>query len=348
MPSDVEADRLESAPKSTEIAETEFAEIVRAGIPGPHLEFPDPSPVVRADALRRSPPEIPEVEFAEFCRGEIASFSMKSPRKETANEDAYASIFVTEERGMLLVADGLGGHRGGRKASNLLKTSLTKVVPRLLPRPSNSILISKVIDVPVPGDRGEPDSRSVLLDQIEKVNKRLIRSRMGAGTTLALVEIKGKRVRTFHAGDSEILIMSQRGNLKYSTVSHSPIGYAFESGMMTEEEAILHPDRHLVSNVVGSDLMSIEMGPWITLSARDTVLLATDGLFDNLLQSEIVEILRIGRLHESVAELAEIAIQRMLSPMEDFPSKPDDLTILAYRGSRTRRKRKSEKNAVRK
>jgi serine/threonine protein phosphatase PrpC len=104
-----------------------------------------------------------------------------------------------------------------------------------------------------------------------------------------------------------------------------------ESGIMTAEEALYHPDRHLISNVIGSDQMSVELGPWISLSPRDTVLLASDGLFDNLLQEEIVEFIRIGRPVDCVRKLAELARKRMLVPSMNVPSKPDDLSILLYR-----------------
>ncbi len=280
-----------------------------------------------ACGLRIEP--LPPAQQARIGLGTAAWVTYGSPFKPGPNEDAVASISLPANRGLLLVADGLGGHRGGRRASQLICSSLKKAC-RQLATPSKPLMISGVIPIPT-SDQGRNELRSAVLGEIERANQRLLRSRAGSATTLAVVEINGNRARTYHIGDSEILIVSQRGRIKFASVSHSPIGYALEAGMMTEEQALFHPDRHLVSNVIGSEHMSVELGPWISLSPRDTVLIASDGLFDNLLQYEIIELIRKGKLATGVSELAAVARDRMLHPDNEFPSKPDDLTILAYR-----------------
>jgi serine/threonine protein phosphatase PrpC len=90
----------------------------------------------------------------------------------------------------------------------------------------------------------------------------------------------------------------------------------------------------VISNVIGSEHMHVEMGPAIRMAARDTLVLASDGLLDNLLPSEIVELVRTGRLERTVGQLAAVAIERMNATADSAattPSKPDDLTIIAYR-----------------
>jgi serine/threonine protein phosphatase PrpC len=153
----------------------------------------------------------------------------------------------------------------------------------------------------------------------------------GAATTLAVVEVQGPTVRPYHVGDSEILITGQRGRVKLQTISHSPIGYAVEAGLIAADDAIHHEERHVISNVIGSASMRIELGPAVTLAARDTVLLASDGLFDNLLQQEIVAGIRSGPLREALGGIVSEARRRMTEPQEGLPSKPDDLTVVAYR-----------------
>jgi serine/threonine protein phosphatase PrpC len=100
---------------------------------------------------------------------------------------------------------------------------------------------------------------------------------------------------------------------------------------MAEEEAIRHEDRHVISNVIGSEQMRIEIGPPIEMASRDTLVIASDGLVDNLLPSEIVEFVRSGPLDEAVGDLVEEARRRMTAASGDAPSKPDDLTVIAYR-----------------
>ena len=100
--------------------------------------------------------------------------------------------------------------------------------------------------------------------------------------------------------------------------------------MLEEEEGLLHEDRHLITNCIGSASMRIEIGPPIEMASRDTLVIGSDGLFDNLIQGEIVEQIRKGDLLSQMSELVNIASTRMVSPDAE-PSKPDDLTVLCFR-----------------
>lgn len=253
------------------------------------------------------------VKLHRFSGGTAAVFTTRSPGKETPNEDAAAVIFNDEQSGVLLVADGLGGLRSGELASQTVVDAL------------KSSLENRS------GENGS--LRTGILDGIEEGNRRLCEMAIGAATTLAVVEVRQRAVRPFHIGDTAILIVGQRGKIKLQTVSHSPIGFAVESGLLDEADAIHHEDRHLVSNVVGTPEMRIEIGSEVKLSARDTLLIASDGLLDNLKLEEIVNRVRIGPLQEAVGRLASDARQRMLSTdlESGHPSKPDDLTIVAFR-----------------
>ena len=149
-----------------------------------------------------------------------------------------------------------------------------------------------------------------------------------------MAEIQGRTVRPYHVGDSMVLVVGQRGKIKLQTVSHSPVGYAVESGMLDETEAMNHAERHLVSNIIGAADMRIEIGPTIELARFDTLLLASDGLFDNLHVDEIVQRVRKGPLKRVIRTLAEDCRRRMLDAEDDQPSKPDDLTFVAFRCTR--------------
>jgi serine/threonine protein phosphatase PrpC len=83
--------------------------------------------------------------------------------------------------------------------------------------------------------------------------------------------------------------------------------------------------------MVGAPDMRIEVGSARRLGARDTVLLASDGLFDNLSLSEIVGVVRAGPLERASAELARRCAERMSAPRDGEPSKPDDLTFVLFR-----------------
>lgn len=75
-----------------------------------------------------------------------------------------------------------------------------------------------------------------------------------------------------------------------------------------------------------------------TESFEDTLLIARDGLWDNLHAEEIVEMIRMGSLRPVVSSVADECDQRMRSGVENTRSKPDDLTFILFRlnsGDRT-------------
>jgi PPM family protein phosphatase len=75
----------------------------------------------------------------------------------------------------------------------------------------------------------------------------------------------------------------------------------------------------------------------LQLAARDTVLLASDGLFDNLFIDEIVDAIRSGPLVAAADRLVERVQERMKgSDKSDQPCKPDDLTVVLFRPHKPR------------
>lgn len=261
---------------------------------------------VELDTVGKTPPDA-----SPFLGGEAVTYSARSPDKQTANEDAVALLPYEKTSGLLVVADGLGGMPEGEEASRLAIDSIAGVLSE-----------SREAGLPL---------RDALLNGIEQANRRVLGRGTGAATTLAAVEIAGNTVRPYHIGDSLILVCGQRGRIKLQTISHSPVGYAVEAGLLDEDEAVHHEQRHLVSNVIGGPDMRIEIGPTVTLAPRDTVVLATDGLADNLYVNEIVEAARKGPLPGAAEELATRARERMLHPLPDRPSHPDDLSFVLFR-----------------
>ena len=254
--------------------------------------------------------------------GGVAAVATRiAPEKTTPNEDSAAVIPLGADQAILMVADGLGGHASGEIASRLaieqMELSLRERIEEF-EQPFDSELV-----------------RAAIITGIERANQAVLDLGNGAATTLCVAEIQQDTVRVYHIGDSVIMLIGQRGKIKFQTLAHSPIGYAVESGMMDEADAIHHEERHLISNVIGSTEMRIEMGPVRKMAYRDTLLLSSDGLVDNLLTEEIVERCRKGPLPRAVERLVTDARQRMeRGPNGSHPSKPDDLTVVAFRRSR--------------
>jgi serine/threonine protein phosphatase PrpC len=137
----------------------------------------------------------------------------------------------------------------------------------------------------------------------------------------------------YQIGDSEALITGQRGLVRAQTMAHSPTGFAVEAGFLDEREALHHEERHLVSNFIGTSDMRMDIGAAIELRPRDTVLVASDGLTDNIHMHEIIELMRTGPLEESLDAIVGLALRRMTVESKSQPSKPDDLSIILFRKS---------------
>ncbi|MEM7411674.1 MAG: protein phosphatase 2C domain-containing protein [Myxococcota bacterium] len=259
--------------------------------------------------------EMDEVRVHPLGAGEVAFFSCRSPGRAGPNEDGLA-VFGFEDAFVLAVADGMGGERAGAEAAHRAIEALGLAL-----------------------QEGEAEGgmlRTAILNGFERANQAVLEIGVGAGTTLAVVEVDGDRLRPYHVGDSMILQFGQRGRLKLQSVAHSPVGFALEAGVIDEGEAMHHEERHIVSNVLGADDMRIEMGSTRKLAARDTLLIASDGLADNLHTEEIVSLVCAGDLEGSAARLAELARTRMQVPADQDPSKPDDLSFIAFRPRRRR------------
>lgn len=242
--------------------------------------------------------------------------AMRCPSRLSANEDSAVLIPCGDQACVLAVADGLGGALGGAQASALAVTCLAEEVSRAAQAKMD-------------------DLREPILNAFEWADQTIRDLGIGAGTTLTAVEIFGDSFRAYHVGDSMLLVVGQRGKMKFQSVCHSPVGFAVEAGLMSEKEAMHHEHRHVVSNVVGMPGMSVEIGSRRKLRPNDTVLLATDGLIDNLHTGEIVERMRKGSLPLAALRLAEDARGRMTDPEANQPSKPDDLTFIVYRPGRS-------------
>lgn len=252
------------------------------------------------------------VELLDDLGWEACAFSQRDPFKSSPNEDSALVIPSGNESVVLAVADGCGGMRGGDQASRLAIRLLSQSIKRSLGKP-------RLI-------------RNAILDGIERANEAIQSLKIGAACTIAIVEFHRGSIRSYHVGDSMVLVTTSRGRIRYQSLCHSPIGYAVESGLIAAEDAMHHEDRHLISNYVGSPQMRIEVGPSMRLSKNDSVLVASDGLFDNLSIQEVVRKLRQGKLETCVGKLAKLASKRMQQPSESAPSKPDDLTMIALRG----------------
>ena len=253
----------------------------------------------------------PDRKRAAVGGGEMIAFTCRSPDKETENEDTVAVIPFGPEAAILVVADGAGGLPAGKRAS---RTAVLSLIASMQLALENTMLL-----------------RNAILNGIEAANDAVLALANGSATTLTVVTIEGRSARAYQIGDSEALIVGQRGRIKLQTTPHSPTGLAVEAGFLDEREALHHEERHLVSNLLGTSDMRIDIGATLDLQPRDTIILASDGLTDNLHLDEIVERIRKGPLDEAADDIIGLAVERMSQPTGGAPHKPDDLSLILYR-----------------
>nr|WP_255216414.1 protein phosphatase 2C domain-containing protein [Pseudenhygromyxa sp. WMMC2535] len=255
--------------------------------------------------------------------GTAIAYTAPSPvPADRLNEDGVAIFDLGPEAAVLAVADGVGGHGRGDEAA---RTALLTIASAL-----------EEIGELAPGPEGEAppaDLREPVMAAIERANSRLVARAGSLATTLVVATIHRGELRCYTVGDSELLVVGQRGKLKLRTIPHSPVGYARESGLLGEAEALLHDERHLLSNVLGMEGMHMAATSGIQLAARDTVLLGSDGVFDNLYHDEIIELVRAGEPYATAEQLLGRLRGRMagLDPEPEIPCKPDDLSFVLFR-----------------
>ncbi len=242
----------------------------------------------------------------ETAAGVAVLISVRSPAADGVNEDAAVALdggAVT----VLAVADGYGGGPTGERAARLSLEALAE------------------------GAASAADGAQALLAAARAANRAVSALGTGAATTLLAAVVDGATVTTMSVGDSMLVVVGQRGKIKLRSVPHSPVGYAVESGLLDEEDAMHHEARHFVSNMIGEPTLRMELTVGTPLSPRDTLVLGTDGLWDNLRVDEVIETVRTGALDEAAATLARKVRGRMVAPAPGEPSKTDDCTFILYR-----------------
>ena len=243
--------------------------------------------------------------------GQAWASTRRSPdKKTTPNEDSAAVFALARNQVVIALADGIGGAPSGARASRLAIEA-----------------VGAALEGAEPGE----DLRPRIIDAFELANRNVLDLKIGAGTTLVVAEVTGGEVRSYHAGDSEALLVGQRGRVKHETIPHSPVGYGVASGMLDPDESMVHEDRSLISNCVGSSDMRLDVGPPVAMARFDTLLLASDGVLDNVRRSALLDTVRKGALGKAAKALDERVQRTMAEGDGDLAGHTDDATFVLYR-----------------
>lgn len=201
----------------------------------------------------------------------------------SANQDSY---YFDPEGRFFIVADGMGGHAGGEQASRIAAETICEYLESHWKSSdkSESLLRTALKEA----------NQAILIDQVEHPE------RQDMGTTAVIVAFRQKQVWRGHVGDSRLYRFGNE-TLEQLTEDQTWVGKAMKAGDITEEQAKVHPWRHVLSQCLGrKDLYQIEVAE-IELQPGDRLLLCSDGLTEEVPDEQIQSIMTEGETPEKTA-----------------------------------------------
>ena len=187
------------------------------------------------------------------------------------NED---SLYVDEELGLLIVADGIGGHQAGEVASQMAADTIP------------SVLMSKV--KPEKKDQIQRRIHEAIYKANEEIHAAVEKdpSLGGMGTTVVLALCRDDEIYIAHVGDSRAYLF-RKNRMERVTEDHSVVFQLLKAGKITPEEMRGHPLRHIITQSLGSSYLTPDINSF-QWSHGDYVLLCSDGLTD-FVEDEMIE-----------------------------------------------------------
>ena len=198
------------------------------------------------------------------------------------NEDAYKLPAETDastlaSKGHLYVlADGMGGHQKGEVASAITIETV------------NAEYYTTVTSLE--GGNPEEEIIQALATAIEKANNQVMNITEGGGTTVVAAVFHGDSLVTMNVGDSRAYLL-RHNQLRLISKDHSLVRRLVEMGKITEEEALTHPRRNVLYQALGQG-SEVEIHIFSEkLELDDIVILCSDGLWGEVAEAEIKEVL---------------------------------------------------------
>ena len=168
---------------------------------------------------------------------------------------------------LLIVADGLGGHGGGDRASRLAVSTVSQAL------------------------EGAPPDEDAICDAVMKAHEEISGAFASSRTTIALVSWDGESAYAAHVGDTRIY-QFRGGRIIFQSRDHSVCQMYVMTGEITQDEIRGHSERNkLLRALGGGDTVKVEVHP-IDLREGDAVLLCSDGFWELIVEDDMVRTLR--------------------------------------------------------
>lgn len=249
-----------------------------------------------------------DITEATVFKNEFFEFSIVIAKKRNAkkNEDA-AAVILGNNRLLLAVADGMGGHPKGDLAAALAVEEFVKLED--LMQKKNFLTLE-------------------IMETFIEANKSVLQSKTDAGTTLFILEILENQAVFFLVGDSKMTLFDKDGKVKVEARGHSYYDLVTEADV---NDQVKDSDEYLqntLSSCIGSDFYRLESCSPFKVNKSDLLIAGSDGLFDTVnVEKAFSKGLKSPR--EACQSLLEKALNEMYDENKD--NKKDDITIIALR-----------------
>ena len=217
-------------------------------------------------------------------------------QKRSNNQDFINKFDNKQGITLVILADGMGGHRAGNIASEMTVTDLGREWVN-----TDYTELSQI--------------RDWFLVSLENENKKVYELGQtdefkGMGTTVEALAIVDNNVIYAHVGDSRIGLL-RHGEYQLLTSDHSLVNELVKAGQLTEEEAANHPQKNIITQSIGqANPVEPDLGVQM-LEENDYLIINSDGLTNMITNDEIVEILNQDKnLDEKNKELVSLANDR--------------------------------------
>ena len=218
------------------------------------------------------------------------AYASDTGRMRAENQD-YVSVFINQSGAQLaIVADGVGGQNGGDVAATMAVSHI-----------GNQWQQSTIDTVET--------AKQWLIEQINNENDTIVKTAQryrtlnGMATTLVIAVILANQLIIANIGDSRAYVIRQR-QMRQLTVDHNLANELLQEGAITEDEAVTHPGRHLITRQLGvtddskPDLFAINLYP------NDYVLMTTDGMPKHVSDENILQtVLSANDIADAVTKL---------------------------------------------
>ena len=193
------------------------------------------------------------------------------------NEDA---CFVIPKDNVYILCDGVGGNNSGEVASRKTVSGIAEYVSV---NPLDNVKTFRTV-------------KTYFDNCLQKINYEILQEsrssveNRGMATTLVLTYFSGSRIYTMNVGDSRAYLLRD-GKLKQITEDHTYVNSLVKAGVITEEEAVDHENRNMITRAVGADYGVQPDFFSGNIKAGDIVMMCSDGLYDEVPEDKMVELL---------------------------------------------------------